>query len=602
VSRLGGLGWRWSPHRLGRTLPIYDRLRWSRAAVALVALLALVLAVRCAGRAAWAGVEAAPAPPAEAERVARQTAARVELPHWAPGPPLEAGERPEYAGPPPPPPWRGDEPGGALDGPARRLHDQGLAALVEGQPVSAANHLLAAAEAAPGSWLPRYHAGLALLAAGDRSAAFDELVEAERALRPRERSRAEVAAAEAATLSAEAAAATPDDCLAAVNSARRAIGALERYRRATSAAYRRAVAFPLEEAGIDGLHLWRRLADAYRGCDRPYADYRRRWPDAKPFRETEYAAVTEEVRTGPFPAQLEACIEASDPRVPCWALSNLNRVYARNRASYPAEGAEPAPEARRHAEGLAALAHDVAWLASREEADLGAAVEPLRLAARLPLPEGSEAASRVAALARHLAPDTGDYSFLAGPWSGRSADELSLAGDRAPEEVKGIAWELSDRWIARARGGDPAGLVAAAEGWRARAGPYGDSLSDWLERVREAWHGELAAEVRERRRNGDTARAVAVYELDSAWLGEGWPPLVAALGPGALVAWVGIALVWLAAIAAAWLVHRLVVVPYLMYTTDYYREEYTRRHADLRARGLPFTRSEVLAAERRRSG
>lgn len=602
-NRLGGFGWSWSHRRLGRSLPIYRTLWASRLAVLAVALLALLLAAHCAGRAAFAGVDS-PLSPAEAEAVASAAVADVELPHWVPGEPLPPAERPPFAAPPPPPAWPGADPTGRLSGEAERLHAAGLADLGQGRVVEAANALLAAAERAPGKWSPRYHAGLALLAADHRDVAAGALAEAEKALGATGARRwrdPAVAAAETVTLSASSAAAD-DDCLASVNRARLAVAALERYRGAADvAAYDRKLPFAVLEAGIDSPHVWNRLADAYQRCDRPYSNYRARWPQAASFRETEYPAVTEEVSSGPFPAQLADCIDDADPALSCWALSNLNKVYARARILYPQAGKPSSELARDHAEGLARLAYNAAWLASRDEDDRPRALDALARATRLPLPADSEMSDLVGALFRHLAPETGDYSFLVGPYRGQPEDALSLEGVRAPEEVKGIAWALSDRWIGQVRAGRPGEAIAAAEAWRHAAGTYGASLGEWIEAVREHFREALAAEVRTRRANGDLPTAAGLYELDTPWLGDEWPPLLAALGAGTLGTWLLIALGWLAVVAAAWAVHRLVVVPYLLDTTDLYREEFQRRHRDLKLRGIPFTRREILDADRLRA-
>ncbi|HEX6201955.1 MAG TPA: hypothetical protein VF100_03060 [Thermoanaerobaculia bacterium] len=602
-GRLRGFGWRWSHRRFGRTLPIYRPLWVSRAAVAAVAIVGLALAWSVAGRAAFSGV-AEPLPPAEAAAVAAAAVADAELPHWVPGEPLPAVERPPFAAPPPPPPWPGSDPTGRLTAEARRREAEGLALLREGHALEAANTLLAAAEAAPGAWSPRYHAGLALLAAEHHepaARALDEATGALTATGARRWSDPAVAAAETVTLSAASAAAA-DDCLAAVNRARLAVAALERYRSAADVAvYDRTLPFPVLEAGIDSPHLWNRLADAYRRCDRPYSEYRRRWRQASSFRETEYQAVTEEVRSGPFPAQLGACIEQEDPSLSCWALSNLNKVYARAKILYPRPGKAPSELTRAHAEGLARLAYNAAWLAAQAEDDRPRALDALGRAARLPLGAESEMAARIGALYRHLAPETGDYSFLAGRYAGEDPAALSLAGGRTPEEVKGIAWALSDRWIGLARAGRPGETIAAAEAWRPAAGSFGASLGEWIETVRQRFRADLAAEVRSRRANGDLATAAGLYELETPWLGEAWPPRLAALGAGTLGLWAAIGLGWLALVALAWAVHRLVVVPYLLDTADLYREELQRRHRELRAKGIPFTRDEILDAERHRA-
>ncbi|HUO87327.1 MAG TPA: hypothetical protein VM617_08035, partial [Thermoanaerobaculia bacterium] len=411
-----------------------------------------------------------------------------------------------------------------------------------------------------------------------------------------------VAAAETVTLSAAAAAQAGEDCLAAVNRGRLAVAALERYRDAAGVAvYDRKLPFAVLEGGIDSPHLWNRLADAYRRCDRPYSEYRRRWRQATSFRDSEYSTVGEEIRGGPFPAQLAACVAADDPELSCWALSNLNKVYARAKILYPQPGKEASELARAHAEGLAAIAYNAAWLASRHQDDRPRALDALGRASRLPLPADAELTTRLGALSRHLAPETGDYSFLATAWRGRPDDALRLDGGQAPEEVKGIAWALSDRWIGHVRAGRPGDLVAAAEAWRPRAGPYGGSLATWIEEVRQRFRRELAAEVRTRRANGDLPAAAGLYRLEATWLGEDWPPRLAALGTGTLATWGLIGLCWLALVTAAAAVHRMVVVPYLLDTTDVYRLEHRQRHRQLRNADppRPFTRDEILDAERR---
>ncbi|HEX2165003.1 MAG TPA: hypothetical protein VHM02_13745, partial [Thermoanaerobaculia bacterium] len=105
-----------------------------------------------------------------------------------------------------------------------------------------------------------------------------------------------------------------------------------------------------------------------------------------------------------------------------------------------------------------------------------------------------------------------------------------------------------------------------------------------------------------RRANGELPAAAGLYELETPWLGEEWPPTLAALGPGTLGLWGLFGLGWLALVGVAWGVHRLVVVPYLLYTTDFYREEYRRRHRAARQADppRPFTAGEILEAERRR--
>jgi hypothetical protein len=57
--------------------------------------------------------------------------------------------------------------------------------------------------------------------------------------------------------------------------------------------------------------------------------------------------------------------------------------------------------------------------------------------------------------------------------------------------------------------------------------------------------------------------------------------------------WAAVFLVWAGFTAGVWLVHRLVVYPYLVYTTDAYRLEHRRRHRQRLAAGRPFTREEI---------
>lgn len=615
LSRAGGSGW--SPFRLGRSLPLDRGLAISRWTLVGLALLAGVLALVLARRAAYPPVEV-PAG-AAAERLVTARLARVELPAWDPGPPLPATDSPPWESFPPPPPWWRHHPGEpALGGAAGELAAQARRDLEAGDPQAAATRLLRAAAARPG-WGTHFNAGVALLAAGDGRRAHDAFLRAlerlER-LEPGWRGRPVHHAAEiAGRYGAGKAALAAGDCLAAIQHLRLAVRHLRSYVEAEGAlVYDRKLPFAVAEAGLDNHAVWGTLAEAYAACEGRFpGDYPREYGE-QDFAGEVARADAPEVREGPFPAALAACVEAETPSARCWAYSNLNQVAWASRSYFP-DGAEGKDEAGRDLSAagrdlsaavlpsLARLAYDVAWLAAGSEEDRGQAPRFLTYAARLDRrAEVPGLDERIGELGRHLAPATRNYSLMAEPWRRRDLAGLTLEAGLAPEELKGAAWALTERWQGLLERHQPQQMFTEIDAQARRAGPWGESLLAWKRQAQEALQQALAGAIAEARTNGDLPRAAALRDYRAPWLGENWPGTArgAWLTAPVLLLWTGLALLWLLLAAALWLLHRLVVYPYLLYTTDFYRLEYRRRHAERQRAGKPFTRDEIEALEGRR--
>lgn len=593
----------WSPHALGRSLPVDERLRpWRRGLAAVAAGVAVVLVV-----ALWFGQRPSvdePLDPAAADALARGILARVELAPWDPGPPLEATPEPPPPELEPPPPWDEIPPWDRLPGDALGDLSRSRSELEAGQPVRAATLALRAASDAPSAWLPRYQAGLALLAARDPAAAADELERARVRLPETRRDDQRLVAARIATYLALGQALAPDDCLGAIGWFKQAVGTLPTYMEAADVlVYDADLPFTIEPLGRSSHEPWLALIETYARCPAYPERYAGR---SKDFR-TEYRnPEADAVVRGPFPDELAACIRTSennrgDAPARCWQISNLNRLAMANRRHLPdpATGAPPEvdPTAAGEPQALARLAESLARALLAADSDAARDRAPTYLDTALAYARRTQDRAleqRIVQLGRHLAPVTGDYSVLAHRFRGRSPESLELTGDTSPEEVKGIAWHLSQRWQRQLAAGDVDVLFDEVTAQRRSAGPHGASLAVWSERSRETLRQALVTEMRQRRDNGDLAGATAIRDLDAPYLGADWESAAAAgWRPwGTWLFWAG---VWLLLVLALAALYRLVVVPYALYTTDFYREEFSRRHEASKKARRAFTRREIEA-------
>lgn len=607
MSRLTGAGGSWNPRRLGRSLPFYRELWISRGVIGgLILLLAVVFFVRGRSR---LDPEVERLDAAAAERLVKGHLAKVadDLPKWTPGGELPPTEAPEWMRFPAPEPWpRGLPAEPPLRGRAAELAADGRRDLAAGNPQAAATRLLRAVELQP-QWGLLFTAATALGAVGDHGRALATFLSAEERLEALERSGVDGADLHAARIAtryaAGRAALAAGDCLAAIPPLRRAVAALGAYIDAEGAmVYDRKQPFRVREAGLDNHAVWATLAEAYATCEGRFPAEYPSYYGAQSFAGEYRRADDPEIVGGAFPAGLAACVDAGDPSSRCWAWSNLNKVLQASRDYLPGENGEPT----RRLDGVlldsfARLVYDAAWLGatSDQEADRALASRYLTAAAHLDREaEVPELATRIAALGRYLAPLTGDNSALAEPYRRQSLDDVILEAGLPPEALKGIGWALSERWLDQLQARQPEAMLAAIDEQVRRAGPHGESLRQWRSTLQEAMRQRLAAEITTLRRNDDPASALAIRDFHADWLGEEWPSTArrAWIDGRMILGWLGLALLFLALAGGLWLFHRLVVYPYLLYTTDYYRREHRRRHAERAKDGKPFTRDELERA------
>ncbi len=594
-----GAGVTWSPRRLGRSLPVHRRL-WFWRALAIAATAAFGGWTLKEGlTAVFPGVE----PDPDAAGVVVRQVSRLDVPPWDPGPALAASTPPPWESFPPPPLWRGGSVGEApLSGRVLELAVQGRRDLQAGNLETAATSLLRAADLRP-TWEVLYSAGLALHAAGDFEFAAERLAEADVRLQELENAGASgptFHAAQVATRYAAGLAAVEFDCLDAIFHLRRSVRALDQYVDADGAFVRdRGRPFRVREAGMDNHAVWATLARAYERCEGRFPDeYETRHKRRQDFAQEYRRGNQREITDGPFASALAACTSAASRSARCWAYSNLNKPTWASRIYF----ARPDPESVGRGleptvlDSLARLVYDSAWLAADSEQDRARASTYLGHAARLDRKaEVPGLAGRIAALGRHLAPSTKEYSFLAEPWRRSDLASLTFDASMKPEEVKGAATALRERWVNHLRSARPDLMIEEIESQLLRAGPHGESLRSWLEEVQAAFRQALVAAMRTERQNGNLATALAIREYQAPWLGADWPAEVSSAWVtwGVWLRWLGLFLLWLLVTAAVWLVHRLVIFPYLVYTTDFYRLEHQRRHAERRRQGKPFTRDEI---------
>ncbi len=597
------LGGAWEPGRLGRSIPLAAGMRRSRLAGLGVAVLALAVAsggvyrlLRPAGLALSAD---------ETRRVVYDRLERLTLPPWTPGGELPPIALPDAHPTPPPPPWPGAHPGDApLPAEARQRLDGSLR-LLEEDALAAAGRLRRLVRQRPGHWGSRYNLGVSLLRAGLWDDAVEHLDEALLRLRGLEEpygARPEHQAAVIHNRYALGHALLANGrCVQAIRTIKFGIRALRGFLEAGELeVYGRYLPFTVAPTSLDSYSTWLLLARAYAECKGRYpAEYFRDHPDAKDFRAAEYADPdTAEIRDGPFPNELAACIADNGETSRCWALSNLNLIYFASRQAYPRRGVEPSAGLEPLWPRMAAIAYEIARLAAEREPDRRGAATYLQQA-RILNRSGADATldQRIDQLGRYLAREIRDFTLLADPYRGTAIAALPFAGADSAEEIKGMAWVLKERCEGHLRERNPAGISADVDRVRQTlaASEHLASLDRWQKQVTKTLRQRLLEAMATERRRGDHATAAAVRDFRADFLGERWPW-------HARRAWIdsGLifrALAWLAFLLAAagawWLVHRYVVYPYLLYTRDYYRTEFRHRHRQRRDAARPFTGEEI---------
>ncbi|HKH44707.1 MAG TPA: hypothetical protein VKM72_08595, partial [Thermoanaerobaculia bacterium] len=531
--------------------------------------------------------EVEPLGESEAEQLVSQHLAKAPLPQWDPGPSLPKADLPAREPFPPPPLWQAGPIGDApLEGRALELAAQGREDFANGNFQAAATRLLDASRLQP-TWEVQYDAGLSLLAAGDSQLAAQKLVAAEERLLVLANSDTPAFhAAQVATPYAAGIAFLEFDCIDAIFRLRRAVRPLQDYADAAGTpVYNRQLPFRVREAEVDSPTAWATLARAYDGCEGKFPrDFESRYERQQDFAAEYKRADIPEVREGPFAGSLADCVAAGKETISsrCWAYSNLNKAAWGARSYFPQSDEAPVGRGldRTLLPSLARLAYEIAWHAAGTEKDRQQAGTYLVYAARIDRQAKVPGfADRIAELGRYIAPITKNYSLLAEPWRRRDLNTLTFDANMKPEEIKGAAWALQERWGGHLRDGDPKLMMEEIDSQISRAGPHGASLQSWKAEVQEKLRETLATAMLTERTNGNLPAALAIRDLAAPWLGSGWSAQAfrAWLTWKVWLRWAFLLLVWLLATAAVWFFHRLVVFPYLVYSTDYYRLEHQRR-------------------------
>ncbi len=598
-----GWGRAWEPGRLGRSIPLAGGMRRSRLAGLGVALLALALASFQVYRLFRPAAEALSA--GEAQRVVHDRLERLTLPPWEPGGELPPIALPEAHPTPPPPPWPGEHPGDApLAGEARLRLDASLALLDE-DPLAAAGRLGRLVRQRPRHWGARYNLGVSLLRGGLWDDAVEHLDVALQLLRDREERLGARAEHQAAVIHNRYALghALLDNgkCVRAIRTIKLGIRALTGYLNASELeVYGRYLPFTVAPTSLDSYSTWLLLARAYAQCEGRYpAEYFATFRDAKDFRAAEYAdPEVAEVSGGPFPNELAGCIKGNGPTSRCWALSNLNLIYFASRQAYPERGGEPPAAFQALWPRMAAIAYEIARLAAEREHDRAGAARYLQQA-RILNRAGADPAldGRIDQLGRYLAREVSDFTLLADPYRGTPVESLPFAGAASAEEIKGMAWVLKESCEDHLRRRNPAGIATdvATVRQNLEATEYLASLDRWQRQVEGALQDRLLDAIATERQRDDPATAVAVRDFRADFLGPGWPwrARLAWIHPGLILRLAFWLALFLAAVAAWWLIHRYVVYPYLLYTRDYYRTEFNHRHQQRQDADQPFTGREI---------
>jgi hypothetical protein len=607
----------WRPQGLESTQPLAPRLRrwvFGLAAVAGFALAGLWLAVGALGAPSSATVA-----PAATEQVVLERLARTDLPVWDPGVELPPTETPEYLPPPAPPiadrPHPEDPPVPNVAAEALRRIET---AVREGEtlPAEAVALLYRAADDTRASWLLSYGTGIAFLRSDgfadqarfqlDRAQVRIESYEVQYARQPTHH------AASAVTRYASGHATLRSDCVGAIQDFKLAVSALNRYVASGGAAVvDRKQPFPLDPFDLESLDVWMALAWGYVECEGRYpAEYVRRLG-----REVDWSAEYStpdhpEIENGPFPAPLARCVETGGASSRCWALSNLNKLWIVNRRLV--EG-DPERLDRRRRDALARLAYDVAYLAATgdgEEATDGsvpsAAGEILRRARALARGTSDEAlAAAIDRFGRHLATEGRDFTAFAEPYRGLAPAAMPFSADNTPEEVKGMAWALRERWQGHLAARSPGRIFEEVAVVRGRVpDAHLDSLAAWEASARAALREALADEIRVQKKRDAGPLAAGLRDFRAGYLGPEWPDRAESAWwtPGLTAAkWGLVALYGLFLVALA-VVFRKMIRPYVLYTTDFYRTEMARRFEERRAKDLPVTGEEIYRWRRERAG
>ncbi len=576
-----GIGW--IPIKLGNSLPIQGRLWISRLGCIGIALL---------GPAAFL-LQLRPFVPSlaaeDTRRIVEKRLADIDLPLLKGVASSPTGiSPPGYLESPAPAPWRNP----LLDSIGSESLRLGLAEFDKSHFREAANHLRkATSDGSRETWLPFYHLGITELRLKEYMSAMQSLTEAlrllnlsKREIEPLEWAAARIAILRALGIVTHRSGNEAKNEAEALRYFKLAVGGLRDYE--GNIVYSRKHLFKFDFLDIDSFDIWNTLVWGYIHSPIGTEIYDTEYPLATPFDQDDCldnASVNEE---NPFHWEIEQCIANNEPLHLCRAYLNLGCVYSANRDFYEGENNE-------FRATLARLAYNVAWLITSYGFDSlqDEAPTPVERVSRFlelasEFSDGnSECEQRVLDLSRYLAFQNPKHRSL--------VSDAVVEKDGAPfesqdlenigrESAELLLWRLYIRWQGLLRQEKPGQMITEVDEQLPFAGDFYAFLSAWKREVKKEFRDALAKEIMKELEQGRSSRALGIQRWRAPYLGSSWPWKARITWLGVVFSrsalfWMVLTVVWVVFLGISWLLHRGVVVPYLIYTTDYYLNEYRKR-------------------------
>jgi hypothetical protein len=490
--------------------------------------------------------------------------------------------------------------------------DLGRRYLEDGDWLAAGAVFSRAADAQPSSWMLRYNAGISAFLAGDWNVAQADFNRAYKLLEKHDSRHPRHFAALVATRYSQGLTALREgsECEEGVYLLKQSINALKLYLESSPDLLARDVnqPFPVLPFTLDSYQVRNALVEAYLHCGRYPEEYftKRSW--AQKFSESEYSdPENSEIVEGPFPEELAACVGEEVPGRRCWALSNMNQLYHASEHMLPLRGKEAQVPARLRSSytSLVQMALHIAGLIgqgpelgeSAAESDRLTSADFLEVAARLnELVNDVELGARIEQFGRHLASSNEDFRLLALPYRKTPTSELNFGPENTAAELQGMAGAIELRCEDYLRRGTPDRIaedLATVRGNLTNK-KHLKSFTTWRRGVETTLQRALARALVLEGERDETAKALAIRGFRADFLGQGWWKRAwrAWMTSGR---WVVLMLTICAVAAlfiALFLIHRLVVFPYLVYTSRFYQAEFDHRHAECRKNNVPFTGDE----------
>ncbi len=442
------------------------------------------------------------------------------------------------------------------------------------------------------AWLPFYHLGITEFRLKEYLSAKQSLTDAlrrlnllEREIAPIEWAAARIAILRSLGIVTHRGGHQPEDEAEALHYFKLAIGGLELYERRI--VYSKRYLFKIAPLGIDSFDVWNNLVWGYISSPNGTKAYNMAYPLATPFEQDYCLDYPLAIEESPFYWEIEGCLDQSEPLHLCWAYLNLGCVYFANKDLYEDVSTD-------FRASLSALAYNVAWLIANYGSTSPQAPSRMERAAQfLGLAstfsdQNSDCERRILALSRYIAfQDPAYRGLVADAIYGKYGLQFSpknLEGfDR--DDAGRIIWRLYLRWHALLRHGRPEEMMKEVEWQMAYSGDFYATFAAWKREVHIQFRDTLTEEMKKRQEQGRDSEALGIQRwrapyLDSSWRWKAWGNWLGFVFSRSSLFWKLLAIFWIGVVLFSWIFHRAVLVPYLIYTTDYYRNEY-------RKRGLP---------------